>query len=222
VLIVLTFAFEKIGRRDRDIFLLLTVIAIAMYLAAPIGMNGDLLLKARFLLFPYLIVLPWLTPRLARWPFAIVFALIAIANVFFIRDAWKRNDKLIAQAIAPLRTAVHSSTMLTLIFDRTSPHATVPVLSHAASYAAAERNLVDLGNYEAATGYFPIAFRDDVNRPEIFKLESAPQDYDPARYDVDTIYTWKLPPGSPIEQRLLAHYAVVRAEGEARVFTTRR
>jgi hypothetical protein len=219
-LIVITFAIERVGR-ERDVFLLFTAIAIALYLAAPLGMNGDLLLKARFLLFPYLLLLPWLTPRLGKLPLAIVFALIATANVFFLRDAWKRNDKVIASAIAPLSITEPLHTIVALVFDRSSPHATVAVLSHAMSYAAAERRLVDLGNYEAGTGYFPIAFRDGVKRPDIFALESAPHDFDPSASSPDYIYTWKMPAGSPIETRLAEHYDVAASEGEARVYRRR-
>lgn len=227
VLIIITIALENIDWqrhrvivRDREIFLLLTAIAVILYLAAPLGMNGDLLLKARFLLFPYLIVLPWLTPRLGRLPLAIALALLATANVFFIRDGWKRNDKVIAQAIAPLAATEPSRTFVALIFDRSSPHATVAILSHAVSYAAAERRLVDLGNYEAATGHFPVAFRDDAIRPNIFALESAPQDFDPTPYlsSLDYIYTWKMPIGSALETRLLEHYAVTAVEAEARLY----
>jgi hypothetical protein len=227
LLIVITIALENIDWRrrrvvvrGRDLFLLLTVIAVMLYLAAPLGSNGDLLMKARFLLFPYLIVLPWLTPRLGRPILAITFALLAIANLVFIRDGWKRNDKFIAQAIAPLHAAEPNRTFLALVFDRSSPYATVAVLSHAVSYAAAERRLVDLGNYEAGTGYFPIAFRDDVRRPEIFAVESAPQDFDPTPYlaTLDYIYTWKMPGGSALETRLLRHYSLVSARGEARLY----
>jgi hypothetical protein len=227
LLIVLTIALEnfdwqrrRVIVQDRDVFLLLTAIAVILYLAAPLGANGDLMLKARFLLFPYLIVLPWLTPRLGRLPLAIVFALLAAANVLFIRDGWKRNDKFIARAIAPLYAAEPNHTMLALIFDRSSPHATVAVLSHAVSYAVAERRLVDLGNYEAATGHFPVAFRDGIVRPAIFAIESAPQDFDPTPYvaTLDYIYTWKMPAGSALETRLLEHYAIVTADGEARLY----
>jgi hypothetical protein len=230
VLIVLTIALENIDRqrrrpvvRSRDVFLLLTAIAVILYLAAPLGANGDLMLKARFLLFPYLIILPWLTPRLGRTPLAIILALLASANVLVIRDGWKRNDRFIAQTIAPLYAAKPHRTMLALVFDRSSPHATVAVLSHAVSYAAAERHLVDLSNYEAATGHFPVAFREGILRPAIFALESAPQDFDPAPYHatIDYIYTWKMPAGSPLEARLLEHYAVVAADGDARLYRRR-
>jgi hypothetical protein len=215
ILIVVTFAIEPLprinARRERDLFLLFTVITIALYFAAPIGEGGDLLLKARFLLFPYLVVLPWLAPRLARWPLAIVFALIATANVFFIRDGWKRNDRLIARAIAPLRAAAPNRTFIAIVGDPHSPHAFVRVLTHHASYAAVERRLVDLGNYEAGTGYFPIAFRKGISRPEVFALESKPHEIDPRPYGADYVYTWKM-------QRDLEGYAILSSEGDARLW----
>ncbi|MEA2490683.1 MAG: hypothetical protein QOH21_2475, partial [Acidobacteriota bacterium] len=105
-LIVLTFFREKMFR-ERDVFLLLALATTAMYLIAPISAEEGLLLKARLLIFPYLVILPWLTSRLGRLllPLAVVFAIVATANVFFLRDAWKRNDKVMARAILPLRDA---------------------------------------------------------------------------------------------------------------------
>ncbi|HEX2834688.1 MAG TPA: hypothetical protein VHW00_16875 [Thermoanaerobaculia bacterium] len=210
LLFVVTLLVEK--RSSRDAFLAITLAAIALYLAAPIGMNGDLVLKARFLLFPYLVVLPWLTPKLARAPLAILFALVAIGNVFFIRDGWKRHDKQIERALAPMHAATPLQTFVPVVFDRSSPPAPIGVVGHVSAYGAIEHRLIDLGNYEAATGYFPVAFKTPV---DIFALESKPADYEPA---ATFVYTWKMPPGTALETKLEAAYARVAGEGDARLY----
>jgi hypothetical protein len=213
ILIAITLFIEK--RSSRDLFLALTLIAIALYLAAPIGMNGDLLLKARFLLFPYLIVLPWLTPRLARAPLAIVFALVAAANVFFIRDGWKRHDRQIDRALAPMHAATPLQTFVPVVFDRSSPPAPIGIIGHASVYGAIEHRLIDLANYEAATGYFPVRFRDGVARPSVFDLESKPGEHEP---EATLVYTWKMPADALLETKLATSYTLIANEGDARLY----
>jgi hypothetical protein len=205
-------ATVAIDRRREPLFLILAVVALAMYLAAPVSVQEGLLLKARLLIFPYVLILPWLTPKLARWPLAIVLSLVALGNVVFIRDCWKRNEKVMRAAIAPLSAAQPGRTLLALVADHTTPYSHLPILSHAVSYAAAKRRLIDLGDYEAAQSYFPVVFRPGVRRPPTLDVETAPAQVDPAAYGVDYVYTWKMP------ARTFAGYELVAAAGDARLF----
>jgi len=209
-LIVATIAMD--GLKARPTFLILTAFAIAMYLAAPVSVQEGFLLKARLLIFPYLLILPWLTPRLARWPLAVVLAIVAIGNVFYIRDCWKRNEKVMAAAIRPLAVAASKHTILALVADRTTPFSHLPFLSHVVSYAAAERRLIDLGNYEAQQTYFPVVFRPAVRRPSTIDIETQPASINVAAYDPDYVYTWKMPP------RPMPGYELVASDGDARLY----
>jgi hypothetical protein len=229
LLIATTIAYENIDwkrRRivigERDAFFVLTLIAVALYLAAPLGVQEGFVLKARLVIFPYVLLLPWLTPRAGRFLLAVPLAIVAILNVLFIRDAWKRNDKLIAQAVTPIAAAAPLQTIVPLIFDRGSPASLHPLLSHAASYGILDRRLVDLGDYEAALGFFPVAYRTPLDRPAIIDLETAPGNFDPNRWNPDYIYTWKMLPGAPLESRLTARYEVVASEGQARLYGRKR
>ncbi|HEV7425719.1 MAG TPA: hypothetical protein VGQ46_05080 [Thermoanaerobaculia bacterium] len=224
LLIAVTIAVENVDwkrRRvsisERDAFLLLTLMATAIYLAAPLGVQEGFVLKARLVIFPYLLLLPWLTPRLGRGSVALLLAAVAILNVLFIRDAWKRNDKLIAEAVRPLVLAAPLKTIVPLIFDRSSPVSIHPLFSHAPSYGFIDRRLIDLGDYEAALGFFPVAYRPDVVRPAIIDIETAPGNFDPNRWNADYIYTWKMPAGAPLESRLSAAYERVAGDGNARL-----
>src|SRR5262249_30514410 len=152
-------------RQRKDVFLVMTAVAVAMFIAAPVSVQEGFLLKARLLIFPYLLILPWLTPRLARWPLAVALALVAVGYVVYIRDCWKRNERVMAGALAPFAAAQPGRTMLPLLADRSTPYSHLPFLSHVVSYAAAERRLVDLGNYEADQTYFPVTFRPGLDRP---------------------------------------------------------
>jgi hypothetical protein len=222
ILIVITLIVENRGFKfsERDTFLLLTVLAAVLYFAAPISVEEGLVLKARLLMIPYLVVLPWLTPRLGRWPVAIVLAIVVVANVFFIRNRWKESAKMIAGAVRPIAAASPRRTIVPLIFDRAVPHSILPLLSHASSYGSVDRRLIDFGNYEAALGFFPVKFRDGIHRPAILDVETAPGNYDVDAFAgiVDYVYTWKMPANAPLEARLLARYELASADGEARLY----
>jgi hypothetical protein len=227
VLIAATIALENIDWkqrrfivRERDTFFLLTILAIVLYLAAPLSVEEGLVLKARLLLFPYLICLPWLSPRLPRILLAAVFAAVAIGNVFYMRDCWKRSSKDLASVIAPLSKAAPLHTVVALNFDRSSQSSLLPLFSHTASYAFAEYRLIDLGNYEAALGFFPVAFRDDVRRPQILDIEMHPGDFNPDMYAyvIDYIYVWKMPAGAPLATSLGTHYNLIADGGDAKLY----
>ncbi len=206
--------------RERDVFLLLTVLAIILFLAAPLSVEEGLVLKARLLLFPYLLCLPWLSPRLPRVLLVIVFTVVALGNVLFMRDSWKRNSKDLAAAVVPLSAAEPLHTIVSLNFDHSAPRSLLPLFTHTVSYAFAERRLIDLGNYEAALGFFPVAFREGVRRPQVIDIETRPGEFDPDAYAdvIDYIYTWKMPGGSPLAARLAARYNLVADGGDAKLY----
>ena len=216
-LIVATLVLDGLKTRP-SLFLVLTLVSVVMYLAAPVSVQEGYLLKARLLIFPYLLILPWLTPRLARWPLAVALAIVAVANVVYIRDCWKRNEKVMAGAIAPLYAAAPGSTLLPLVFDHTTPYSHLALLSHAVSYAAADRRLVDFGNYEADQSFFPVAFHPALRRPAIYEIEASPATIDVSAYAgmVDYVYTWKMPPS--FESRITPDYNLVNAAGDARLY----
>jgi len=212
LLIVATIALD--GWKARPTFAVLTIAAIAMYLAAPVSEQEGLVLKARLLIFPFIIILPWLTPRLLRAPLIVALALVASANVFYLRTQWKRSDKVMQRVIAPLAAAKPGHTLITLMRDRAAPNTQLLFLWHAVSYAAARNRLIDLGDYEASTTFFPVVYRADVRRPRIFDLETWPPPVDPVTYAPDYIYTWKF-------ERSFDGYELVASEGDARLYAKR-
>lgn len=223
IAIVATLWIERERLRERGLLLLLAAISLAVYLAAPISVDEGLILKARLIVFPYLLLLPWLTPRLLRTAIVAVFFLVASLNALYIERQWRINAAFMQESLAVTAAAEPQRTVVPLIFDRSSPHAMVPLLSHAFSYAAVRRLLVDYSNYEASHEFFPVRFRDGVRRPDRFALQSAPQEYQPAAFvaDIDYIYTWRMPQGSDVERRIEQFYAPVRIDGDARLYRRR-
>ena len=71
---------------------------------------------------------------------------------------------------------------------------------HAIGHAAAERRLVDLTNYQADQGYFPLLYRPELNPyrhlvPDGLAVEDAPRQIDLERYArrggrVDAVLLW--------------------------------
>lgn len=192
-------------RRHADPFLLLALLCVVIYLAAPIGAGEGLVLKARFLIFPYLVVLGFL--RSVRWPaaLAVALAVVAAANVAFLTSEWRRADRDIARFLSPLQRTAPRKTLLPLLFER------APFRTHAVDYVAIERELIDFDNYQAALGDFPVKFRDELSRPEIFAIETSPST---VVADADYIFTWKQASG----WRAPEHYRLLAAEGAARLY----
>jgi hypothetical protein len=209
LLIIATIAID--GWKARPAFAVLTIAAIAMYLAAPVSEQEGLVLKARLLIFPFVIILPWLTPRLLRAPLIIALALVATANVFYLRACWKESAKVMQRAIEPFAAAQPNRTLIALMRDRAAPNAQLLYLWHVVSYAAARHHLIDLGDYEASMAFFPVVYRPNVRRPSMFDLETWPPPVDPTAYAPDYIYTWKY-------ERSFDGYKLIASHGDARLY----
>ncbi|HEY3055954.1 MAG TPA: hypothetical protein VGK31_08505 [Thermoanaerobaculia bacterium] len=206
ILYVILIVATLVQRREADLFLLLTVLCIVIYLAMPIGAGEGLVMKARFLIFPYLVALRFLRlPEKLGVAIVVMMVIVSLANVVFIRRAWRRVDREVTRFVQPLQQIPPRHTLLPLLFERTFP------LSHAVDYAAIDRELVDFDNYEAALGDFPVKFRPEVRRPAIFAIEASPASI---VADADFIYTWKEPPG----WRAPARYRLLAQEGDARLY----
>jgi hypothetical protein len=221
VLVLLSFVLRP--AREGTVFIVMTALAVAVFLAAPVSLEEGFVLKARLLIFPFLVALPWLTPRLAKPPLAIAIAIAAAVNVFAIRNAWKECDRQIAGAIAPVAAAETHRTFLPLVFDHSAAASSLPVMSHAVEYAAVDRRLVDLSDYEAALGFFPVRYKAGVQRPSTIDIETQPGSIDLNRYagGIDYVYTWKMPAGAPVEKALAERYTLVRRDGDAALYRRR-
>lgn len=209
--------------RPADAFLLLAVLAVVLYAAAPPGLAGGILVKQRLSLVPYLFLVPWFSPRLGRWleRLAAPALVLLAAGVLVYQLRWyRRLDGEMQAFLRPLAAVPRHARFVPLLFRRYRPEASVAPLYHAAAYAALERELVDWGNYEAGTDHFPVRFAPGLPRPDVWTLEAQPQGYRVGvhRDRVDAVYTWHLPAGSAVARRLRRDYDLVREEGPGRVY----
>jgi hypothetical protein len=216
--------------RDEDGFLIVAVAAFVLYFASPEGMSGGSLVRMRLSLYPWLLLLPWLAPRLtpglarwerpARWVLVAALAAVSAFNVALNVGWYRVVDREVEAFLAVAPRIDPGARVLPILFDRRVSIGVLGFLGHAVDHAAAERGFIDWGNYEAQTRLFPVHYRDGVERPDIGPIEIAPwyTDVRTPRDQIDFVYCWKVPPGSPLAHHLRRFYALVAEEGPARLF----
>jgi hypothetical protein len=224
-LFLLLFVFtlrRKIRHRpmfqQEDAFLLLSSLAILLYLTSPQGFAGGAILKPRLSLYPWLLLIPWLSPGLspkARTSATGALALGALLYLGYMTYLYRVYGGEVARYLAALEPVRPNTRALPLLFERTAP---TDYLSHAFGYKALEKGLIDWDNYEAKYPFFPTRFRSSVVFPEMKKAVMYPQML-PIKANVDridAIYTWKMPPDVLMRRRLRWRYELVsrRFSGE--------
>ena len=207
------------GRREEHAFLVLAALLTLLYFTSPEGLAGGFLLKQRLSLYPFLVLLPWLTVRLGRRAEAAAAVGLAVAALLYLgylvqgyRELGAREETFLA-GLAPLAP---NSRVLPLLFERTGP---TDFLSHAADYVALEKGAVDWDNYEAKTTYFSVRFRDSVDFPQLGSaLEPGAYRVRPNVRRVDAVYVWRMPPDHPLGTRLRRSYTLTHEEGGGMLF----
>ena len=224
-LLLLTLA-GKLKAREEDGFLLLSLLAVVLYVLSPEGMSGGTLLKNRLSLYPYLLLLPWLAPWFGKMGRALrpaVMALVAFLTVWQVMkvvEPWRLLQPDVRAFLAATEPIPPDSRVLPLLFSRDTTNPRVGALGHLIDYAAAEKGLIEWDNYEAACGLFPIRFRSHLGTIDTFTLEAFPERVRLSEYrgKVDYVLTWRMPPGAPMARRLRWHYRPLAEIGPGRVY----
>lgn len=196
--------------RAEDVFLLLAALFAAAYLLAPHGFSGGTMLKQRLSLFPFLLLLPWLSARLggAGGRRAAGLAALALANAAFLTGWYRTLDREVEAYLAGLSGAPPDSRGLSLLFDRQGSASNTDIYGHAFDHVALEKGILDWGNYEARSAVFPVRFRPGVEPTPLYVQEARPFDFPVGEYRriVDFIYTWRMPEDAPIARRIERSY----------------
>jgi hypothetical protein len=212
--------------RDEDAWPLLAVVLVAVYLLAPEKMAGGSLLKLRLTLYPWLALLPWLdpppSPRFRRAAVAGL-ALLAAWSVATVLSAYRERDREVQAFLAAADGIAPDTRVVALVFGPTGAFREPLALFHAFDRAAVARGAVDLDDYEAASGAFPVRFRSSVFRPPTAAIAEAPESVDPRSLggEIDYFYCWNVRPGSAVAQWLERRYRLVREEGAAQLYERR-
>lgn len=209
-------------RRTANVFLLLLAAFVAITFFVPSAFAGGQLVTERMSLFVYLLPLAVITTNWRR-PLAVLLTIVAVANLAFQVVRFRSLSAYMSQFIRNADPVAKNTTLLPLLFDRDTPGSFISVIPHALAYAAIEKELVDLDNYEPATGYFPIRYREGSFTPDIYELEANPGTFGLAGYarHAEYVLTWLMPPDAPVRATLHTHYALVAERGAAQVWRSR-
>jgi hypothetical protein len=208
-------------------FLALGGICTVLMVAAPGCVGSASLIRTRIGFYAFLFVIVWLGVQ--DWPkwFArlagtacAVAAITMVAASFPVYAKW--NDAL-SQFVAVGREIRPQSTVLLANMDASL--AGISPYRHAAGLLSAH-GLVDLGNYEAAIGYyFAVDFRPEVSPVPwlgtLEQLQSVPPVFDVARYEKQTRgrVDYILLRGSlPADPANLANYRLVAQHTDLRLY----
>jgi hypothetical protein len=231
-----------IARRRRgetaagDALLLVVGACLVVYFASrytvlksPGGSAGGGTIHDRVSLYVFLVLLLWiagqpLSQRLERTLMAVTAAIalgaLALCLPVLLELDRQTTEYLSAGALVPRDSALFSANFAPEGLDDSGGPLAFRVLPllHAASWIAADRGAVDLLNYEADLGYFPMAFREGANPYRIMRtgLETVPPCVSLHRYDrmgprpLDYILVWgasRADPRHPCTAAILAHLA---------------
>ncbi|HKI01457.1 MAG TPA: hypothetical protein VKK31_05715 [Thermoanaerobaculia bacterium] len=194
---------------QEDAFLLLAILFFVLYIFSPQGLAGGSLLKPRLSLYPYLLLIPWLSPGFSGKVRKAAAATLALAALLYLGNLtyWYRlRGGEVAQFLSALEPIRPNARIATLLFERTGP---TDYLSHAIGYKALEKGLVDWDNYEAKHSFFPTRFRGSVVFPDLTGMVAMPRPsliLKPNLHYIDAVYTWKMPPGILLRKRLKRSY----------------
>jgi hypothetical protein len=206
-----------------DAFLFLAVLGVVFIFASPAGMAGGGLLKQRLCLYPFLFLLPWLSPDFggaARKTGAAALAVTALLNLLFLAHWYRVRGAEIEGYLGALSEVPPNTRIFAVNFQRTGP---IDVLSHAVGYTALEKGLIDWDNYEAKHAFFPTLFRGSVVFPRLEPILRSPHTLRVManRKHIDAVYTWKMPPRAPLRNRLRKSYQRVTRQGGGELWLRR-
>lgn len=149
-------------------------VALLIYFKQPGGLAGAGILPIRLQFLPFLMLLIWLASiDYPKWVQAFV---LGVTLVFFgafmsIRlPAHLRADKLTQEYLTCTAAIPDKVSVLPISFDHNGRDTSgvevadkIWLFMHAADYIGAERSVVMMGNYEAATHNFPLIWRWERN-----------------------------------------------------------
>jgi hypothetical protein len=214
----------------RDLFMLVCLCLLVLYLLLPSKVGPVDLLNDRFALLLTVLLLAWFEEAQQRgWriAFAILATLVALASVGTIFMAFNHYASELAEYTAGQPVIQKGKVILPLFFNSSGDSKRVHIYVNAASYLAMDNGGINLGNYEVQYDFFPVRFKDNFVPPIKDKEWVQAVHWHPERIDlcgyashIDYLETWGKPTGITTDATRQC-YAPVFERGQQRIFVPR-
>ena len=199
----------------------LCIVCFIVYLAAPDTFGQGGYIKIRLALFPFLVVLPWLSFDIRGFTGRTVgcgFAMFAAAYIIHFAYLDKVLNDNIAAYTSGCDAIGRNKVILPLGFDYKDESWQIGVLTHVSAHCGYETGGINLINYEAGTTHFPTMFKQTFRRPSVDEVYHHKIDFAAYKDTIDYVMTWAMVPGSSVEGQIAKYYKVIRENGKLKVF----
>jgi len=234
LLVIYTIIWEKIGLRHgklkpkialNDTFFLLSIIFFFLYLYMPDGMSKGGFITTRLCLYPFLIILPWLSSHFWK-PIKYIIGVISIVFILihlgFTTYYIKIQNQSLKEYTSGVKYIEENKTILPISFNHNGPNsARIGIFLHAKGYYCAGTGAIALGNYEANTDYFPLKYKTSMDpRVTIGDMWNATGDLHPEAYPeiIDYILLWSPPEQFTALSYIQKNYRLIHSQGRLRLY----
>jgi hypothetical protein len=211
-------------RRVANPLLLTGVLLLLLYLSVPGSFAGGAYIYQRLPIFVFLVLLPWVSPRIPSLLRNTIIAACVLATAIqtvAIAERYRQHQFIIEESLAGISAIPPKSRILPLIFDpRLAPTGEkVRGLRHMHAYYCLAVPCISWGNYEADREYFPIRFRDGIVRPPVKVLESREINLDLSKYtnSSDFVLVWQMPDSWRHREDLGRRYSLILSQGRLQI-----
>jgi len=211
----------------KDYFLFSSFTMLIIYLAAPSDMAGGGFISNRLILYPPLLLLPWISAnyqKIVKQVIAGVIIVLCLVNVSMLNYyVWKFNG-VMQEFVSGVDLVGNDNAIIGLMRNRMGWFLRVEPYAGGTNYYCIDRRNVNLVNYQANLIYFGINFKPNLNRPDIATLAYEPQKLDFGNYakDVPYIVAWGLADNSDIEKNVLSYYKLIMRTDNLKIYESYR
>ncbi len=210
----------------KDYFLLLSIAFFIIYIKAPDGMSGGGFIKTRMALFPFLIIIPWLSwdmPKIMKGIIATALVILSVAYMVHASYYHKMFSDDMKVYTSGYDIVEKNKVVMPLSFNNAGRGWRIGMFLHAVGHYGYTTGCIEMDNYEATTNYFPLYYKPDLHRPDTSIIEGRPAEVDFGAYadEIDYVITWALS-SQDVEARITQYYKLIKHNGNLKVFVRER
>jgi len=234
LLVIYTLFWEKFDLKNRrfrfnlktyDGFFIAMLCCFVLYIRMPDGMSGGGFITTRLNLYPFLVIIPWLSPDFIKKPikYAIggIIIIVMLAHLAYTTYYYKVLNDSLREYTSGIPFVKKNETILPLSFNNHGKSYRIGLYLHSAGYYCAAKGTIELDNYEGNTGYFPMTYREEMNPfRTIGNIEGDPGNTNPLNYPepIDNILIWSLNGEVPMLNQIKPYYSLIHQQGRLKLF----